>query len=67
MKKYSCGCGTKFATYKAFVVHTNLNTWHKVARTARALRKAGVSYSEIARQTGTHKATIWVALRKEGL
>jgi hypothetical protein len=41
--------------------------WHRVARTARAFRRAKVSYSEIARQLNLSRYYVAKKLHEEGL
>jgi hypothetical protein len=65
--KSICSCGTPICSPMAMRIHRSANVWHRVARTARALRKHGVSYGEIARHVATNKMTVYLALKKEGL
>lgn len=64
-----CSCGTRLKSPNAMQFHLSDGVWHAVAREARALKKLGLSYSEVARQLKgrASKPLVWMRLREEGL
>lgn len=59
------GCGGQFNLGRD--AQHNRSRWHLHARTARMFRKAGVSYSEIARQLQLSRYYVAKKLHEEGL
>ncbi len=66
MSKVTCGsCGARFNLGRD--AQHRASRWHLVARAARAFRKRGIPYAEIARQLGLSRFYIQVRLKEEGL
>lgn len=63
--RFLCECGARI--HPSFMGRHRLGRWHKVGKQARALRSAGIGYSEVARAVGLGKVFVHHMLRKEGL
>jgi hypothetical protein len=61
-----CSCGTRLTRRDPRGMRHVDGKWHKIARSARNLRRMGFSYLLIARQFNCSRQMIWKNLKAEG-